>query len=284
MSRLLLILLIALMSVQTKEFEMAIEDRDLKQIQRARVTPRRAPALRPPAWLGGGAGAGLGQRKQPSWYEDEYQSYMSGTNAGDVSNPSVPIAALAQDSEPGAVQTRIKYGAPNLGTSDVRYQNQMNGAAPPSLTLPAGGGAFNYANRPYLQNNNALPNIPRPVGNVVNPNQMGMTEQGTPTMGVNTFIGGGGEAVAGPAGQGTQPYYPWMPKGVNTFIGGGGLAVRGPNDQAMWNPLPESTGGFGTYYGGNWRGGGGGYGGGNWGGGEYPAWLRMGLNDWNFRG
>lgn len=283
MKHLLLMMLIALMSTNVKETTMAINQTTFNDgvggaVRRPAPAPTRTlrrpsgtQGLSTPAWLGsGGAQGGFGQNYTPAVPGWQEPLSNTGSNAG------------GSPDERDERNQRMNMN--NMLPGGTGASTPPPQAPPIAWLQPRAGGAFNYANRPMFQNNPILPNIPRPAnfGNIQNPNQMGTTEQGTPTMGVNSFIGGGGESVIHPGGGAVNP---WGPAGVNTFIGGGGLAMRGPNG-TIWpepEPVAPPTGGFGTYYGGNWRGGGGG---GGWGGGgsEYPAWLNMGLNSWNFKG
>jgi hypothetical protein len=208
----------------------------------------------------------------PSWYTDDYASYMAGTSTAFNQNPQQLQADIM---EANGITDPIVIGTPPPG--------------------------WNLSVFPY----NAAANQPRDPYNAGYPYNAAPPR---PPAGPSTFLGGGGSAAQGPTGAGVPttiptgsviggggqwvmgsnglPYYIGTP-GPNTFIGAGGEAVRGP-DYGFQSPPPPGGGGFGTNYGwGRGRGGRGGYGGGGYGGGGYdsgylPSWM-MGLYSWNFK-
>jgi len=158
--RIIFILLICWMGIQAKESNMITKE-SVSTFKPTKVDPQaqkggygyKPNTNNPPTWLKNASMGGANGK--PDWYNNEYQSYMQPTTAGDISNPKVPIAAIMQDASPQAVQNRIKYGTPNLGTSDVKYQSQAQAtpiaAAPPPTWLrniigsgraPAYGGQY----------------------------------------------------------------------------------------------------------------------------------------------
>lgn len=243
MKYLMFIVLVAFMSTQQpkEKIEMAITNDKGTSVRTAPKTP---------AWLGnGGVQTGVkNNNKVPAWYGNEYQAYMGPANAGDISNPNVPIAAIMQDASSQAVQNRIKYGAPNLGTSDVRYQNQAQ-------AIGSGMGM----NTDIV--NLSGPQITNPYPDITKGHLRGSNKPYT--VGEDNFYY---DPETGIATQGGARYV--LP------------AYTPPADFT----LPEDGGGYG-YGGGGRRGFGTNYG---WGGGSSyraPAWLPdMGLFSWNYKG
>lgn len=245
-------------------------------------TERQARVLKTPAWLGrnpnpnpfGQAGAGgtatsvqqqnaqanYGTAYDRNYYED--MAAMEDKRQLDTASPYY---------QPPRNPTPVNAPVPNQPSNRPAW---MTG---PSIYVPPG---LSAGQRDEVQNQaNVAPNI-------------GLTPQGTPNMGANSFISQGGDAVIGPN---QMAYTPWM-QGVNTFIGAGGQAVRGPDGSGIPIAAPTGagegtgSGGFGSSYYGNWRrGGGGGRGGGGYGYTDYgdaPAWFNpyMNLYSWNYRG
>lgn len=191
----------------------------------------------------------------PSWIQNQYS--RPAAYGGEGYNPTT-------SNVPAWLQGQVSRPAAYTGTP-----------TPINLTRPAAyGGTYNPSNI-QAQGRPVNPND----GNIYNNNAPGTTQFGTPNMGVNTFIGGGGEAVRSPQARG------------RTMFGAG--VGPGTLDPSLWNLSAQGngggggSGGFGSRYGGNWGGGGGG-GGWDYGGGgsnDYPAWVKtlMGLNSWNIK-
>lgn len=268
-----LILLMVCMGLMNKEI-------DMPNVMKDDVAVKSAV----PAWMGradkggrensspvlgtkggfGGVKAGGGVKQnlkgQPDWYQQEYQGYMQPTNAGDIRNPNVPVQALALDNKPATIQQRIKFGMPNLGTSDVNYQNQAQATPTPKTSVPAWmqprppayGGMYNTT-----VTNPAYPSNPQ------TPNDVVPTDgQGQP---VDTYDSYQGQPVDNSMSdllRSMQPAYVMPPAWMNPTTNN-----------------PAFT--MGRSYGGNWRPGGGG-GGGGYGYGDAPAWANneMGLFSW----
>ena len=302
MKYLISILLIVVMgSSNHKEIDMPMIREDGKterQVLAGQRGGRGVPITRPPAWLGNTTGnGGFGQAGaggnattlRDRWSRLNELGTPSGIGGGSTPVPNFNTpASIAQGQQAYAQDHNIPaaISAPTPGMNQIPawlrvIQSRINNSPYLAPTGLGGGNAL-------------VPNFNTPTsiaqgqddGNVYNPALLGITPQGTPTMGVNSFIGQGGDAVRGPN---QQAYTPWMPAGVNTFIGAGGQAVRGPMGQAV--PVADAGGGigFGTNYYGNWRkgGGGGGYGGGGYSDyGDAPAWMNpyMNLYSLNWKG
>lgn len=303
------LVLIFLMGISNqKEITMIREDgRTEKQAQ------ARPAVQKPPAWLGRpatrpttqtGGGGGNGEGDKGNALSNLWQTitnrlndspYIAPTSMGGnapIPNFNTP-QSIAQGQQTYAQNNNIPraVAAPTPGQFQTpawisTIQNRLNNSPFIRPTSLGGGNAI-------------VPNFYDPTndGNQRNPDEQGVTTQGTPTQGVNSFIGAGGDAVVGPNGFG---YTPWAPSGVNTFVGAGGQAVRGPQAYPTIGNFQSGDrnggvvagggngSGFGSSYGGNWRRGGGGGGGGGYGY-DTPAWLSndpayMNLYSWNYKG
>lgn len=241
------------------------------------------------------------QPNVPVWLQGAYSQTGNTRTGNGGSNPTTPSVAPVPVRETRALRDPA-YG----GTYNPANTQAQSPAVPPRVPVPtvapaptptaprtgdrpsnipvwlrnlfnrdpAYGGTYNPSN---IQAQ-GQPVQPRD-GNIYNNNAPGTTQFGTPNMGVNTFIGGGGEAVRSPQARG------------RTMFGAG--VGPGTLDPSLWNLSAQGNGGggygggFGSRYGGNWGGGGGG-GGWDYGGGgsnDYPAWVKtlMGLNSWNIK-
>ena len=249
-----------------------------------RPAPKPAPKpVKAPAWLGKGGAGGSVPRNDP--FYNPAADEQPWANMGAI-NPTASQTALRI---PNASTARAGNPFYNPAAHQQPWAN-MGAINPQANQLPwANFGMENQtANRPFYYPPVVGPSIPawmkKDDGNVYNPNEQGITEQGTPTMGVNSFIGGGGEAVRSPLNDVNQALWPWMPAGVNSFIGGGGEAMRyaEPAEPGLAPGATPTGNGFGTRYNGWGGGGGGGYGGG-YGYDGIPAWL-MNLYSWDYKG
>lgn len=289
-----LVLLIVLMGSVKGAYEMAIRGRDFEG---GRVQAQERTA-NPPAWLGNqsnfrrerevdegganpfeGAVGGAG-RAAPAWFQNEYQGYMQPSNAGDVANPNVPIAALGLDADPRAVQTRLKFGAPNLGTSDTQYQNRANALPAQAPQAPAwlssllrsiapAWGAPVFNPRTGMAGEN-----PEMTGAAGVPNAPGVA---APSIWTNPYAGQPVNDSMSDTLRSRRPITRGNSMSLSDLLRT--LAAGGSYPMTA----KETGAGMGSSYGGNWGrgrggGGGGGYGGGGYGYDQYPGWAAdMGL-------
>jgi len=302
------ILLIIVMGMSNqKEQTMIREDGKREVVRTTQALQTRTPAVqKPPAWLGktevnkgerdntpapapslwdtirnrlnnseifGATSLGGGNAPVPNF--NTQQSF----NAADARRRVAVMdrTSLARDAVttvPAWMQTaQTALNSPNFGVTSLGGGN----APVPNFNTPR---SITQGQQNYQQNND---------GNVYNNNESGVTPQGTPTFGTDSFIGGGGDAVIGPN---QNAYTPWTPL-TSTFLAANNQAVRyaEPMAYAQPNTGGGGSGGSGYGFGTKYKGWGGGGGGGGWGdgGGDRPAWLSndpqyMNLYSWNYKG
>lgn len=253
------------------------------------------PAAKPTQAAGSLGGAKIGGgavNKTPAWYNEEYQNYMSPAKAGDISNPNVPVQAIALDAPAQNVQQQIKqasYNKPfikwndpapawirNIMSRPAAYGGGYNPTSTnpayvaPAPRDPAYGGAYDpTSNNPDYQ-------APDPTRD---PAYGGVYD---PTVNNPAF------PDAAPVDPGFNNPHPYRPM----FSFNNPHPYRDPNQPVIVYPPPAPAQGgdggrfgFSTRYGGNWGGGGGGGGGGgDYGYSDSPAWWNpeMGLYSFKF--